>query len=48
VQTAEILFFVIDNQTRSVASIIEAAYLAGKTNMALLSVFAPLPPIDTI
>jgi len=29
VQTAEILFFVIDNQTRSLASIIEAAYLAG-------------------
>jgi len=30
VQTAEILFFVIDNQTRSVASVIEAAYLAGQ------------------
>ena len=29
-QTAEVLFFVIDNQTRSVASIIEAAYLAGQ------------------
>lgn len=29
-QTAEILFFVIDNQTRSTASLVEAAYLAGE------------------
>ena len=29
-QTAELLFFVIDNQTRSTASMVEAAYLAGK------------------
>jgi len=28
-QTAELLFFVIDNQTRSTASMVEAAYLAG-------------------
>lgn len=29
-QTAELLFFVIDNQTRSTASMVEAAYLAGE------------------
>lgn len=28
-QTADILFFVVDNQTRSTASMVEAAYLAG-------------------
>ena len=30
-QTAEILFFVVDNQTRSTASMVEAAHLAGWT-----------------
>ena len=30
-QTAELLFFVVDNQTRSTASMVEAAYLAGNT-----------------
>ena len=29
-QIAELLFFVIDNQTRSAASVVEAAYLAGE------------------
>ena len=28
-QTAHLLFFVIDNQTRSTASMVEAAHLAG-------------------
>jgi hypothetical protein len=30
-QTAELLFFVIDNRTRSTASMVEAAYLAGQS-----------------
>ncbi len=29
-QNAELLFFVIDSQTRSTASMVEAAYLAGQ------------------
>ena len=32
-QAAELLFFVIDNQTRSTASMVEAAYLAGKQHL---------------
>ena len=34
-QVAELLFFVIDNNTRSVASLCEIAYLVGKFNLAL-------------
>ena len=31
-QTAHLLFFVIDNQTRSTASMVEAAHLAGNVH----------------
>jgi len=41
-QSAEILFFVIDNQTRSLASIIEAAYLAGMLTFDVAVVTASL------
>lgn len=38
-QTAEILFFVIDNLTRSTASLVEAAYLAGNCCQVLQLLF---------
>jgi len=37
-QSAELLFFVIDNQTRSTASMVEAAYLAGCGRQLILVV----------
>jgi hypothetical protein len=40
-QTAEVLFFVVDNQTRSTASMVEAAYLAG--NFLVIAVGNPTP-----
>ncbi|XP_069697772.1 uncharacterized protein raw isoform X9 [Periplaneta americana] len=39
-QNAAILFFVIDNQTRSVASIIEAAHLSGRRRKLILVIHA--------
>ncbi|GFG38849.1 hypothetical protein Cfor_02156, partial [Coptotermes formosanus] len=39
-QNAAILFFVIDNQTRSVASMIEAAYLSAKRQKLILVIHA--------
>jgi hypothetical protein len=39
-QNAAILFFVIDNQTRSVASMIEAAHLSARRRKLILVVHA--------
>ena len=39
-QNAAILFFVIDNQTRSVASMIEAAYLSARRQKLILVIHA--------
>ena len=48
-QTAHLLFFVIDNQTRSTASMVEAAHLAGehtKINMGIsLILIADTQPV---
>lgn len=44
-QTAEILFFVVDNQTRSTASMVEAAYLAGCGRQLILVIKKFEPPV---
>lgn len=41
-QNSEILFFVVDNQTRAIASMIEVAFLAA-TNRKLILVINDLP-----
>jgi hypothetical protein len=43
-QTAELLFFVIDNKTRSTASMVEAAYLAGCGRQLILVIKSFLHP----
>ncbi|ELU06794.1 hypothetical protein CAPTEDRAFT_221758 [Capitella teleta] len=43
--TAELLFFVIDNQTRSTASMVEAAYLAGCGRQLVLVIKDFVPPV---
>lgn len=35
-QNAEVLFFVIDNQTRAVVSMVEAAFIAGSKQKLIL------------
>ncbi|KAK2191809.1 hypothetical protein NP493_45g06016 [Ridgeia piscesae] len=45
-QTAELLFFVVDNQTRSTASMVEAAYLAGCGRQLILVIKDFTGPVE--
>lgn len=44
-QTADLLFFVIDNQTRSTASMVEAAYIAGCGRQLILVIRKFMAPV---
>ena len=43
-QTAELMFFVIDNQTRAIVSMLETAYLVGKVYCMIAFIVASICP----